>query len=42
VPEKEIVPLQMSVEDGMKLVISGGFYSPDAAKKRAPVAAGRG
>ena len=42
VPEKEIVPLQMSVEEGMKLGISGGFYSPDAAKKRAPAVAGRG
>ena len=41
VPEKEIVPLQMSVEEGMKLVISGGFYSPDAAKKREPAVAGR-
>ncbi len=28
VPEAEIIPLEMSVEDGMKMVISGGFYTP--------------
>lgn len=27
-PESEIIPLGMSVEDGMKMVISGGFYTP--------------
>lgn len=28
VPESEIVPLSMSVEDGLKMVISGGLYTP--------------
>ncbi len=28
VPENEVRPLSMSVEEGMKLIISGGFYAP--------------
>jgi uncharacterized membrane protein len=28
VPESKLVPLSMSVEDGMKIVISGGLYVP--------------
>jgi uncharacterized membrane protein len=28
VPEDEIIPLSMSVEDGMKMLISGGLYTP--------------
>ncbi len=28
VPEEKVMPLSMSVEDGMKVIISGGFYSP--------------
>ncbi len=32
VPDKEIVRLQMSVEDGLKMVISGGAYVPDEGK----------
>lgn len=28
VPEPEIIPLSMSVEDGMKMIISGGMYTP--------------
>lgn len=28
VPEKEVVPLDMSVEEAMKLIVSGGLYSP--------------
>ena len=31
VPEKEIVPLDMSVEEAMKLIISGGLYQPTQA-----------
>jgi uncharacterized membrane protein len=27
-PEEEIVPLEMSVEDGLKMVVSGGAYVP--------------
>ena len=41
VPEKEIVPVDMGVEEAMKLIVSGGFYSPpdksssiEIAKKR--------
>lgn len=30
VPEEKVTPLSLSVEDGMKVVISGGFYSPAA------------
>jgi uncharacterized membrane protein len=33
VPEEKVTPLSMSVEDGMKVIISGGFYSPSAAAK---------
>ncbi|MBI2369426.1 MAG: DUF502 domain-containing protein, partial [Deltaproteobacteria bacterium] len=28
VPKKEIIPLSLSVEDGVKLVVSGGIVSP--------------
>ncbi|MBU0701067.1 DUF502 domain-containing protein [bacterium] len=31
VPAKDIIPLEISVEDGLKLVISGGFISPEVA-----------
>jgi len=41
VPEKEIIPVDMGVEEAMKLIVSGGFYSPpdksssiEIAKKR--------
>ena len=37
VPREEIVPLAMSVEDGIKLVISGGIITPETAE--APPAA---
>ncbi len=30
VPESDIIPLSMSVEDGMKMIISGGFYTPNS------------
>lgn len=32
VPESRIVPLSMSVEDGMKMIISGGLYTPIPAE----------
>lgn len=28
VPEREVVPLDMSVDEAMKLIVSGGLYSP--------------
>ena len=28
VPESKVIPLSMSVEDGMKMLISGGLYTP--------------
>lgn len=28
VPEEEIIPLTMSVEDGLKMIVSGGLYNP--------------
>lgn len=29
VPQEDIIPIEMSVEDAMKLIISAGFVSPD-------------
>ncbi|MEO5656273.1 MAG: DUF502 domain-containing protein [Nitrospiria bacterium] len=40
VPENEIIPLSMSVEDGMKMIISGGMYTPAGAGDPEPVAGG--
>lgn len=34
VPKKEILPLEMSVADGFKLVVSGGAFSPPEKKVR--------
>jgi uncharacterized membrane protein len=28
VPENEVIPLDISVEEAMKLIVSGGLYSP--------------
>ncbi len=36
VPEREIIPLAMSVEDSMKLIISGGLFTPNTPPKGAP------
>lgn len=33
VPEKDLIPLQMSVEEGLKLVISGGAVTPNYANR---------
>jgi len=33
VPEKEVVPVELSVEEAMKLIVSGGFYSPQEKTK---------
>jgi uncharacterized membrane protein len=30
VPEQEVIPLSMTVEESMKLLVSGGLYSPQA------------
>src|SRR5438093_7460524 len=35
VPEKEVVPLALSVEEAMKLIVSGGVYSPPQPTKPA-------
>ena len=32
VPEQEIVRLKMPIEDGLKLVVSGGIVTPDSPK----------
>jgi uncharacterized membrane protein len=40
IPESEIIPLTMSVEDGMKMVISGGMYTPTPSVEPQPVAPG--
>lgn len=41
VPENRILPLSMSVEDGMKMIISGGLYTPSQLKDvRGPDAEG--
>ena len=29
VPEKEVTPVELGVEEAMKLIVSGGLYSPD-------------
>ena len=31
VPEREVIPLDMSVEEAMKLIVSGGLYQPTRA-----------
>ncbi|MBF0368227.1 MAG: DUF502 domain-containing protein [Magnetococcales bacterium] len=46
VPEKEVIPLEMSVEEGLKLVISGGIVippwpQPDTEGKLEPKSTGR-
>ncbi len=33
VPEKEIIPLSMSVEDAMKMLVSGGMYTPSSGEE---------
>jgi uncharacterized membrane protein len=42
VPEREVIPLSMSVEEGMKMIISVGMYSPAAAARKATAAGVRG
>ena len=36
VPRAECIFLEMSVEDGIKLIVSGGIVTPATAKKKAP------
>ncbi|MHA1600055.1 MAG: DUF502 domain-containing protein, partial [Alphaproteobacteria bacterium] len=36
VPRKEVVPLAMSVEEGIKMVVSGGIVTPPERQKKAP------
>jgi len=36
VDEAELIPLPITVEDGMKMVISGGMITPEAAKVELP------
>ncbi|MBM4121874.1 MAG: DUF502 domain-containing protein [Nitrospira sp.] len=38
VPEKEVVPLEISVEEAMKLIVSGGLYSPPQGGSGSPPA----
>lgn len=35
VPESEIIPLSMSVEDGIKMIVSGGLYTPTSSGGKA-------
>lgn len=42
VPEKEIVPVDMGVEEAMKLIVSGGFYSPPEKKIGIEIASRKG
>ncbi len=35
IPKKDIIPLSMTVEDGIKLVISGGIVTPNNENKKA-------
>jgi len=39
VPREEVRPLDMTVEDGIKLIVSGGIVSPDMTKKKVPAKA---
>lgn len=32
IPEKDVIPLEMSVEDAFKLIITGGIIGPEGAK----------
>jgi uncharacterized membrane protein len=34
VPEKDVVPVDISVEEAMKLIVSGGLYSPTLPTNR--------
>ena len=34
IPEKDIIPLEMSVEDAFKLIITGGMVSPENKKNK--------
>jgi len=36
VPKEDVIPLQMSVEDALKLVVSGGIVAPPLVAERAP------
>jgi uncharacterized membrane protein len=39
VPEKDVTPLPMSIEEGMKTIISGGMYMPEKTAADAGAAA---
>ena len=34
VPEEEVIPLSMSIEDAFKLIISGGIVSPSESNNK--------
>lgn len=40
IPESDLIPLSMSVEDGMKMIISGGLYSPSYPERDIPEESG--
>lgn len=42
VPEREIVPVDMGVEEAMKLIVSGGFYSPPEKPSGIEIASSKG
>jgi uncharacterized membrane protein len=42
VPEKDVVPLDLSVEEAMKLIVSGGLYTPSKPFAEARTADGSG
>ncbi len=39
VPEKDVVPLDITVEEAMKMIVSGGLYSPSQPANRTAAAA---
>ncbi len=41
-PKREVIELEMTVDEGMKVIISGGLFSPPAKEIEAPAAAGQG
>ncbi|MCU0254391.1 MAG: DUF502 domain-containing protein [Acidobacteria bacterium] len=36
VPEEDTIPLELSVEEGIKIIVSGGIFMPDRLPVRAP------
>lgn len=42
VPERDTIPLELSVEEGLKVIVSGGIFMPDTLPLRTDALAGEG